>query len=208
MVSHEAWHHPLLPLNQTRLEAALAHQMSWPSPEVLRTLLDADRCPENLLPWLAWTVSVDQWREEWSEAVRRQAIRNAYFIHRHKGTIGAVRRVVEPLGYLLDLVEWWQTEPPGPRGTFGMSIAVQELGITESMFLELERLIDDAKPVSRHLTSLIISLEARTNMNHAIAVYDGDELTVYPYQPERIDVQAVIPYGVREHLIDTLTVYP
>ncbi len=33
---------------------------------------------------------------------------------RTKGTIGAVRRVVEPLGYLINVTEWWETsDPPG-----------------------------------------------------------------------------------------------
>ena len=38
------------------------------------------------------------------------------FIHRHKGTIGALKRVVEPLGYIIKVTEWWQTDDP--PGTF------------------------------------------------------------------------------------------
>ncbi|EKQ5242665.1 phage tail protein I [Escherichia coli] len=56
-------------------------------------------CPANLLPWLAWSFSVDRWDDKWPEATKRAVIRDAYFIHCHKGTIGAIRRVVEPLGY-------------------------------------------------------------------------------------------------------------
>ncbi len=46
----------------------------------------------------------------WPEATKRAVIRDAYFIHCHKGTIGAIRRVVEPLGYLIEVREWWQPQ--------------------------------------------------------------------------------------------------
>lgn len=81
-------------------------------------------------------------------------IRDAYFIHCHKGTIGAIRRVVEPLGYLINVTEWWENSDP--PGTFRLDIGVLESGITEEMYLEMERLIADAKPASRHLIGLNI----------------------------------------------------
>ncbi|MNR48804.1 hypothetical protein D3C85_1680900 [compost metagenome] len=83
-----------------------------------------------------------------------------------------------------------------------------ETGITEAMYGELLRLIEDAKRQSQHMTGLSIAAEVRGALLMNVAAYDGDELTVYPYQPERIDVHTLIPYGVREHLIDTMTVYP
>lgn len=43
-----------------------------------------------------------------------------------------------------------------PAGTFRLDIGVLESGITEEMYLEMERLIADAKPASRHLIGLNI----------------------------------------------------
>ncbi len=41
-------------------------------------------------------------------------IQSAWFIHKHKGTIGACKRVVEPLGYVINVTEWWEThDVPG-----------------------------------------------------------------------------------------------
>lgn len=80
----------------------------------------------------------------------------AFYIHRHKGTIGAVRRVVEPLGYLINVIEWFHTDGADPPGTFRLDIGVLETGITEEMYQEMERLIADAKPLSRHLIGLNI----------------------------------------------------
>lgn len=49
------------------------------------------------------------------------------------------------------------------------------------MYLELERLIEGAKPASRHLTGLAISLSTTGRAYVGASCYDGDLLTVYPY---------------------------
>lgn len=201
---------PLLPANTTPLERnlAIAGADIEDVPVPIRSLRRAGTCPPALLTWLAWERSVDRWNDTWTVEAKRKAIANSFFVHKHKGTVGALRRVVEPLGYLLEVIEWWEAVPEGPRGTFQLSIGVLDTGITEEMYVELERLIDDAKRLSQHMTGLAISLEVRTAMHQAVATYDGDVLTVYPYQTERVDVTTRIPFGVREHTIDTLTVYP
>ncbi|WP_459614360.1 phage tail protein I [Bordetella sp. 2513F-2] len=200
----------MLPPGSTPLERNLAQGMAAIAevPVPLRSLRRSATCPASLLTWLAWERSVDRWDDAWSEEAKRGAVANSFFVHKHKGTIGALRRVVEPLGYLLEVTEWWQMQPEGRRGTFQLSIGVLNNGVTDSMYAELERLIDDAKRLSQHLIGLAITLEVRTEANHAVASYDGDVLTVYPYQPTEISVSAMTSYGVRDHTIDTLTVYP
>lgn len=174
----------------------------------LRTLYNADTCPAHLLLHLAWAWSVDRWDYRWSEATKRAAIKASYYIHKHKGTIGALRRVVEPLGYLIEVVEWWKAVPEELPGTFALKVGVLDTGITEEMYQELERLIDDAKPVSRQLTALAISLETRGALNIGVAVYEGDEISVYPPVQRDIEVTGYIGQVGREHTIDTLDVYP
>ena len=147
-------------------------------PVMLRTLWNADTCPVNLLPYLAWALSVDRWDKDWPEQTKRQSIRDAWLIHRHKGTIGALRRVVEPLGYIINVTEWWETNDP--PGTFRLDIGVLESGITEEMYYEMERLIADAKPASRHLIGLNIIQDIPGNLYTGALTYDGDIITVYP----------------------------
>ncbi|MCI5349135.1 phage tail protein I, partial [Escherichia coli] len=120
------------------------------------------------------------------------------------GTIGAIRRVVEPLGYLIEVREWWQlNEEPG---TFRIVVGVLEQGITEEMYQELERLVADAKPASRHLTGLAISLSTTGNIFAGAECYHGDALTVYPYTPEAIIVGGDYFPASAIHLIDNLRV--
>ncbi|MGL5432883.1 MAG: phage tail protein I, partial [Plesiomonas shigelloides] len=112
----------LLPTGSTELERNLAKTCQGISDlnVPLRDLWDPDTCPVKFLPYLAWARSVDRWDESWPESVKRQVVKDAFYIHKHKGTLGAIRRVVEPFGYLIRIIEWWQTnEPPG---TFRLDI--------------------------------------------------------------------------------------
>lgn len=199
----------LLPTGSTPLERAateaMAEAMALRVP--LRDLWSPERCPLPLLPYLAWALSVDRWDQAWTEKTKRSVIKASFFVHKRKGTINAVRRVVEPLGYLIEVLEWWQTAPMGTPGTFALKVGVLDTGITEEMYQELERLIDDAKPVSRHLTGLAISLESKGDLNIGVALYEGDEIDVYP--PVMRDIEVTGSFGVvgREHSIDTLDVY-
>ena len=198
----------LLPINSTQLERAIELAIEEVPKLPIRTLYNAKTCPAHLLHQLAWSWSVDRWDNRWSEQTKRAAIESAFFIHAHKGTIGALRRVVEPLGYLIEVVEWWQTVPEGIPGTFVLKVGVLDTGITEEMYQELTFLIDDAKPVSRHLTGLAISLESTGQINVFAALYEGEVIDVYPPAPRDIEVTGHFGPAGREHQIETLDVYP
>lgn len=172
----------------------------------LRELWNPLTCPVSFLPYLAWSFSVDRWDEGWAESVKRKVVQDAFYIHQHKGTISAVRRVVEPFGFLIRVIEWWQTnEAPG---TFRLDIGVQEQGITEETYQELERLISDAKPCSRHLLGMSINLQSSGKTYLGASAYDGDDLAVYPYTPDIISVSGPAYAGAAVHVIDLLEVGP
>lgn len=201
----------LLPGNATPLERhaarALARLEEVPVP--LRDLYDPERCPAHLLPFLAWAFSVDRWKPGWPTTVKRRVIGASWYVHAHKGTIGALRRVIEPLGYLVRVTEWWQESPPAPPGTFKLEVGVLDSGITDEMHASLELLIADAKPVSRHLVGLAIGLKVRGTAHIGVAALDGETLTVYPYAPGPIEVSSPIPLvGGAIHAIDYVSVYP
>ena len=161
-----------------------------------------------LLPYLAWALSVDRWDERWTEHAKRAVIKASFFVHQHKGTIGALRHAVEPLGYLIQVDEWWQHTPPGPRGTFSLHIGILDSGMSDAMHQELDRLIDDVKPLSRHLAGLAIHLSTDGACRVASAAYLGDILTVYPYTATELTVHSHTRVASATHFIDTLSIYP
>ncbi|WP_374521157.1 phage tail protein I [Undibacterium squillarum] len=200
----------LLPPNASPLERKLAKASAEIErvPVTLRELINPDKCPEALLPMLASAFSVDYWDPDWTADIKRAFIRNAFDLHKKKGTITALRRVIAPFGTLEKLTEWWQTQPPAPRGTFKVAISVLDSGFSGDMFPELERLIDDAKPLSRHLTGIAIVSETRGYSRTGIAVYSGDEMTIYPYTSPVIASAGRFSTGAAMHSIDTMTIQP
>tara|TARA_R110002012_G_scaffold321621_2_gene550177 strand:- start:16244 stop:16861 length:618 start_codon:yes stop_codon:yes gene_type:complete len=200
----------LLPGNASRLERAAAEALAEIQrvPVLLHQLWNPYTCEARLLPYLAWAFSVDRWDPAWSTEAKREVIATSFYVHRKKGTIAALRRVVEPLGYLLEVNEWWQSEPEGEPGTFALRIGVLNTGITDAMYEELTRLIEDAKPLTRHITGLDLLGETRGKINIGCTVYDGHETTVYPYAAQETQNTGTLYLGGALHIIDTTTVYP
>ncbi|HCF8691456.1 phage tail protein I [Klebsiella pneumoniae] len=166
----------------------------------LRDLWNPWRCPVKFLPYLAWAFSVDRWEETWSETEKRQAVSDAFWIHQRKGTVAAVRRVIETLGYSMTLQEWW--EVADPAGTFRLEIDLNDIGITEPMIKELERIIGDAKPVSRHISQMTIVSGSNGDGWIGAATFDGEVITVYPqgYTPDdSINYDGIAYYNASYH---------
>lgn len=90
----------LLPPGSTSLERRLAQTCSGISDlqVPLRDLWNPATCPVSFLPYLAQAFSVDRWDEGWTKASSAGG-EGCFYIHQHKGTTSAVRRVVEPFGF-------------------------------------------------------------------------------------------------------------
>ena len=144
----------LLPANSTEWEKNLAQVdaafMDTPAP--IRTLWNSATCPVDLLPYLAWALSVDQWDANWPEAQKREAIASSFYIHQHKGTVAAIRRAVQNFGGEIHVVEWFKEG--GTPGTFRLEISLLDTGISESDYDLMMRQINQVKPLSRHLTDV------------------------------------------------------
>jgi hypothetical protein len=63
-----------------------------------RELWNAQTCPEELLPYLAWGLSVDQWSADWPLYIRRARVASAIEIQRRKGTPKSVVDVINSFG--------------------------------------------------------------------------------------------------------------
>lgn len=166
----------------------------------LRTLWTPTSCPVDLLPYLAWALSVDRWDKSWPAAKKVAAIQRSYWLHRRKGTRAAVRRVIEDMGFSATFAEWFDV---GDRpGTFRLEVDVNEVGLTPKTLDELNRLIGDAKPVSRHLAQLTIVTRSKGTAWAGAALFDGEIITVYPlgYQPdESIHFDGIAYYDDNYH---------
>jgi phage tail P2-like protein len=147
----------LLPPNATTLERAVETSMArlLDVPVPLRSLWNPDTCPVELLPYLAWALSIDSWSSAWPEAIKRARVRQALAIQRRKGTSSSVRDVVESFGGSVALREWWQMTPPGDPHTFNLLLNINDASgapvdaaFVDAVIAEVYR----TKPVRSHFT--------------------------------------------------------
>lgn len=115
----------ILPLNSLPSERALEQasaEIIKAVPILIRATRDPQHCPAHLLPWLAWEYGVDSWSADWSEQDKRNAIARAGYVHRHRGTRGAVLRSLEDLPFKASINEWFEQSPPGEPYTFSADL--------------------------------------------------------------------------------------
>ncbi len=66
-----------------------------------------EACPAEFLPWLAWALSVDFWRSDLPEDVKRNLIQGSFNWHKIKGTPYAVKWLLAQLGYQdVEIIEY------------------------------------------------------------------------------------------------------
>lgn len=146
----------LLPSNSTDLEKSL--EILWRESigaidGDACTITNPHTCPAHLLPWLAWAVSVDEWRDGWSEQQRRNAIADSITNHRIKGTRAAVENVLRRFGASVVLREWWQHQPPKPFHTFTVDVVGGSgTGTSITDQAQIKKLVDSKKPLRSHYT--------------------------------------------------------
>lgn len=147
----------LLPPNATPLErgieGATARLSDVPVP--LRDLVNPDTCPIDLLPYLAWALSIDTWSSEWPDAIKRARVRSAIAIQRRKGTAASVRDVIASFGGAVAIREWWQSEPRAVPHTFSLIVSLDGIVRLEATAAYADAVIAEVtrtKPVRSHFT--------------------------------------------------------
>lgn len=144
---------PLLPPNASPLERALELAMAHYG-DVEERDVPVDRlwrpreCPVQALPWLAWALGVKRWDPTWPEATRRDVVARAIETHRRRGTIGAVRRALDDVGAVYDLVE----RPGDAAHTMAISVLNSNDLLGTTGIGELRAYVEDAKRYSTHYT--------------------------------------------------------
>lgn len=159
----------LLPPNATILERVIEQVIAARQASIstaLRSLWDPDLCPVDFLPFLAWQFSVDRWNPDWPVAVKRSVVRSSVSVHRIKGTRKAVSDVIAALGAVGEIVEWWETDPPGDAGTFVLNLlATDSAGdlIDEAMQDDILAAVDGAKRLSQHY-DVVLGVPSRAGL--------------------------------------------
>jgi len=174
----------ILPPNATQLqkdiEAVIASRLSLLDVDVLRRLNNPEQCPANLLPWLAWAMSVDVWNNDWPLDTQRKVARESVQVHKQKGTIGALRRALGAYLYAdIRIEEWFQYG--GPPYTFRVYAVFAEEGLSVSDAELIYSTIMQTKNLRSHLEYFRPELET-INKRPLAAIAFGhlETTTIYP----------------------------
>jgi phage tail protein, P2 protein I family len=111
---------PLLPSNANAYERALSLAVAFGDdilPEDIKTLWRPQEAAARFLPFIAWGLHVDFWRDTLPEQVKRDLISGAYEWHRIEGTFGAIRRICDAVFGETQVQAWFEYggEPYGFR---------------------------------------------------------------------------------------------
>lgn len=184
----------LLPPNSTAQERALAETTERLSnvPLLVRESWNPDTCATQLLPWLAWAFGVDEWQASWSEQEKRDVIKSSLNVHRHKGTPGSLAKALAPLGYGVEVREWWQMIPLGEPYTFEVALVASGKSVTPESYERAERTAMQYKNLRSHLTRVSAITEQRMTIRLAATTASGDDCTVWPYSPPPVKLEAAL----------------
>lgn len=168
----------LLPANSTSAERALSETVAriGDVPVPLRDLWDPDTCTIDLLPWLAWAFSVDEWDTAWTEAQQRAAVRASYSVHRYKGTIGSVKDALNALGLGVQVQEWYNQIPAGAPYTYKLLLEVNQYGVSLADLNKIQAVVENAKNLRSHMTSLDLTVSSNSTVYIGAVALSGNEI--------------------------------
>jgi len=149
----------LLPINASQLLKDLeSSSLKATSLEALnRYVTNPDLAPDNILPWLAFSVSVDDWSDNWPKVIKREMIKNSISLHQIKGTKRAIQKALEIIGVAGEIVEWWELNPRMTPHSFNITTYLNDnineyadviIGLDTQK--KLINLIENVKPARSH----------------------------------------------------------
>ncbi|EBH9040077.1 TPA: phage tail protein I [Salmonella enterica] len=164
----------------------------------------------SALPSLAEQFHV-QGLEGWlfasDEQEKRELIKQAIELHKYKGTVWAVRRVLEILSLPGAITEWF--EYGGKAYFFKVDIELVNQGMDENLFNNLVGLIHQYKNVRSKLEALIIWIINQSAIPIiGCALYGGEITTVLPFQILEVQQTKPIYFGTGQWSLEITSIYP
>lgn len=186
-------HRSILPSSASRIERVL--EQVWTERLALierdiANLWNPDLCRVDLLPYLAWALSVDEWQDsqlknDWSDPVKRQVIKDSIKIHKHKGTLGAVEQALKSVSVQTQITEWYQDNTL-TNGTFVIDALVSDQGIDLPLLTQLNKQVKRTKRFSQHHTVRPV-LTSQSQQYIATGTSGANVATVEPYSVRELN---------------------
>ncbi|EGA4503836.1 TPA: phage tail protein I [Escherichia coli] len=169
-----------------------------------------DLVDASALPALAEQFHVqglEGWLFTTDEREKRELIKQAIELHKYKGTIWAVRRVLEILSLPGTISEWF--EYGGRAYFFKVDIELVDKGMDENLFNDLVELIHEYKNTRSKLEALIVWIINQSAIPViGCALYGGELTTVLPFQIREVQQNTSTYYGTGQWSLEITSIYP
>ncbi|EHX7847404.1 phage tail protein I [Escherichia coli] len=169
-----------------------------------------DLVDASALPALAEQFHVqglEGWLFTTDEREKRELIKQAIELHKYKGTIWAVRRVLEILSLPGTISEWF--EYGGKAYFFKVDIELVDKGMDENLFNNLVELIHEYKNTRSKLEALIVWFINQSAIPViGCALYGGELTSVLPFQIREVQQNTSIYYGTGQWSLEITSIYP
>lgn len=176
----------LLPSNATPLERNLSLMTDriFDVPVIVKQVWNANEAPVDVLPWLAWALSVDEWDTTWTEEQKRNVIRQAPTIQKIKGTLGAVEFQLASVGIDVQIQEWFNQIPAGEPGTYILHVNVAQYPLNQATLQKIIRLIESSKNIRSHMAIAKINVQTEAHGYAAAVTRTGMNIHVTGTEPQ------------------------
>lgn len=156
--------------------AALTPQLNIISNQTDSILIysNIDKLSDEILDILAWQFHMDWYVATANIEVKRRLIKNAFKVHKTKGTAYAVEQVIEDMfgdGYV---TEWYEYGGEA----FHFKVITTNPSVSAELANQFNMAVNAVKRKSTVLEQIIISLSAELNIYYAGVVHTGDLLTI------------------------------
>ena len=181
----------ILPPNRTPFEVAMESAIKSGqniSDLVIRNLWNPDTCPLEVLPWLAWALSVDKWDQDWSEEIKRNVVRSSVEVHRKKGTVHAIKQAVRAVYSDTEINEWFNYG--GNPYHFKIAVDIGNgLGFSYDLAGQIKDVALSAKNVRSKLEALTIIIRQMADTPKiGSAVISANTIEILPQIVDLIEV--------------------
>lgn len=150
-----------------------------PEIDLARIYPRIDELPEALCDILAYDFKVDWWEYDAPLDVKRKTLRELWFVHRHKGTKGAVERAVSVSYPGTHLEEWFEYD--GKPYYFRIEVPVKLESFTQAEEDKVRWLVDYFKNLRSVLESIAFLYEEMpTEVTPSSAMGRGLMITELP----------------------------
>lgn len=179
-----------LPPSASKMERVM-EQVFWEELALIerdiRNFYDPYQCRVDLLPYLAWEMSVDYWDENWSDQTKRDVIAASNPIHTTKGTRYALDKSIESIrDDGLSVTEWFDDEANLAPGFFRVNLEARNSDIDENTVPQIYTAVNNAKNTRSHLESISITSQIQNPINIGVLSRMGLAIRSGPWRTENI----------------------